>query len=241
VQRVTLRDGRVYACKAQRPPTVEPAFYAAARSPLIQPHVDLGHVDGCALLAVEWVDAPALHTLAGDAFLTHARAATDAIARIEGDVPVRMDLGSAGGWSAVAAATTERLAVLASDGRLPSVGPQDAARVRAWACADATAARAGASGRVVVHGDLGADQVFVASDGHRVVDWQRPLHGPPGMDLASLLVRTHRDPRPHVDPHALAAFWFHLLEWCVFAQFELWPRRPLDVFDRWATMAVARL
>jgi Ser/Thr protein kinase RdoA (MazF antagonist) len=241
VQRVTLADGRRFAVKAQRPPTVEPAFYAAARSPLLAPHVALPDVEGCAVLAVEWIDAPALETLDGDAFLDHARRATETIARIAGDVPARADLGSADGWRAAAAWTLERLEPLSADGRLPSVGPDAVARVRAWLTADATAQRADALGRVVVHGDLAADQVFVTADGHRVVDWQRPVLGPPGLDLASVLIRAHRDPAGHADPHAIAAFWLLLLMWSVEAQHDLWPRHPLGLFDQWAAMAVARL
>jgi Phosphotransferase enzyme family len=243
VQRVTLADGRLLAYKSERPPTVEPAFYAAASSPLLAAHQDLGELEGCATLTIEWIDAPALASLpaAGDAFLAQARRATDAIARIDRDVPVRMDLGSRDGWTAVVAWTLERLAALSADGRLPSVSARDVARVTAWAQADATVARAEALGGVVVHGDLAADQVFLVAGRHRVVDWQRPILGPPGMDLASILIRARRDPAPHVDPHAIAAFWLHLLNWAVTAQFELWPNRKLPLFDQWAGWAVAGL
>jgi serine/threonine-protein kinase RIO1 len=30
----------------------------------------------------------------------------------------------------------------------------------------------------LVHSDLGGENIFVASDGYRVIDWQRPIYGP---------------------------------------------------------------
>jgi len=51
----------------------------------------------------------------------------------------------------------------------------------------------------VIHGDLKANQVFVTTGGYQVIDWQRPVVGPPEVDLVALLVGEQVDPRQYVD------------------------------------------
>ena len=40
----------------------------------------------------------------------------------------------------------------------------------------------------LVHNDLRGENIFILSDGYRVIDWQSPILGPTGIDLVRLLV-----------------------------------------------------
>ena len=45
-------------CVGRRPPTVEPAFYAVASSPLLPAYRSLGDLGPCSAMAFERIDAP---------------------------------------------------------------------------------------------------------------------------------------------------------------------------------------
>jgi hypothetical protein len=59
-EEVRLGDGRRCVCKTQLPPTVEPEFYATARSPLLRPCIDLGSAGRGRAVVIDWVDGSPL-------------------------------------------------------------------------------------------------------------------------------------------------------------------------------------
>src|SRR6266568_8072490 len=95
--------------------------------------------------------------------------------------------------------------------------------------------------------DLTADQIFVTGGGYRVIDWQRPVLGPPAVDLVALLVGAvtdrgpARDPRRHVDAAVVGVFWFLRLYWAVEAQFDLFPDFRGALFDQWSAEAITHI
>lgn len=242
VQRVVLQDGRTFVYKAQLPPTVEAQFYDRARSPLLAGHRSLGRIGGCDTLVIDWIAAPLLQDLAADdaALMEHGRAVIAQIGRIKGTLPTYLDLGTPDAWGAVAESTIDKLAKLVEAGTFTSTTPAQVAAVRAWATAPELAARVTAGARIV-HADLHDDQIFCLPDGYRVIDWQRPIIGPPAMDLASLLINRGIDPAPHVAAEAVGAFWFHRLHWAVQAQADIFPGAGWPLFDHWSAEAVSHL
>jgi hypothetical protein len=76
---------------------------------------------------------------------------------------------------------------------------------------------------------------------YRVIDWQRPVIGPPEVDLVSLLVAQRIDPRAYAAREAIGVFWFLFLRWAVVAQAELFPNFTGPLFGRWAAVAVGQI
>jgi hypothetical protein len=248
VQRLLLEDGTRLIYKSQLPPTVEPEFYERASSPLLPGHRMLDRLGDCGTMAFEWIDAPLLRDEArSDAELIHhGKQVVAQIGEIRGKLPVYLDIGSAGAWSAVGEVALEKLRKLIRDGRFGSTDLDAVDRVQRWA-ASARVVETVSEGPRVIHGDLTAEQVFVTGDGYRVIDWQRPVLGPPEVDLVALLVgavtdrSAARDPRRHVDAAVVGVFWFLRLYWAVEAQFDLFPEFRGALFDQWSAEAIAHI
>lgn len=239
VQRIDLVDGTRYIHKSQLPPTVEPAFYDAAQSPLLPGHRRLERFGECDTMLIEWLDAPRLdQILDQDERIGHAWRVLDLIAAMDVDLPVYLDLGSVGSWLAVCEDTFGKLRTLVSDGRFPSVSGHDVDRLRAWAESRAVRARL-SEDPCLAHSDLRRDQIFVVDDGYRVIDWQRPVRGPAGIDTVRLLEDLGVDPRPHVNRSTYALALFLGLHWAIVGQHDLFPTPANALFDTWAVAAIA--
>jgi hypothetical protein len=234
VQRIELADGSRYAYKSQLPPTVEPEFYEAARSPLLPRHRRLDRFGVCDTMIVEWLDVPRLDQLPeGKERLAHAWPVLGQIAELDPSLPVYLDLGSVEHWLETSEETFGKLRTLEADGRLPSITPDELNRLRQWAVSRPVLAQFEAPPRIA-HADLGADQIFVLDKGYRVIDWQRPVLGPRGLDTVALLEDLGLDPRPYVDREIYALSHFLLLHWAVFAQHDLFPDSANPGYDNWA-------
>ncbi|GAB3418451.1 aminoglycoside phosphotransferase family protein [Flindersiella endophytica] len=242
VRKLRLDDGRTLVYKSQLPPTVEAAFYRAATSPLL-PHVQvLGRLGGCTTLVVDWIDAPTLQDASLDeaGFVEHARRVVEQIGEIKGDLPVYYDIGTPAAWHAVTTEALGKLGTLVRTGRFPSIAPERIEAVRTWAESDDVLALIG-NGTRVVHSDLRADQIFLAGDGYRVIDWQRPILAPADVDLVMLLDEYGIDPSPYASAEAIGIRWFVILRWAVEAQHDLLPHLDARLFDDWAAGAVRKI
>jgi hypothetical protein len=242
VQRLLLGDGRKLIYKSQLPPTVEPEFYASASSPLLLGHRVLEKLGNCATMTIDWMDAPLLRDQArSDAELVHhGRQVLRQIGEIRGELPIYLDVGSAGAWSAVGEAALDKLGKLIRDGRFGSTDRDAVDRLRKWGTSAPVVETITECPRVI-HGDLTAKQVFVTGDGYRVIDWQRPVVGPPEVDLVALLVDQRFNPRPHLDATVVGIFWFLRLCWAVEAQFDLFPDFRGPLFDHWSAEAITQI
>ncbi|MBX6750906.1 MAG: hypothetical protein IRY85_14745 [Micromonosporaceae bacterium] len=242
VQKVLLDDGRLLAYKSQLPPTVEPAFYAAASSRLLPGCQQLGMLDRCATMALDWIDAPRLIDTVVDVadLLTHGRRLVAEIGEIAGDLPTYLDLAGVEAWTSVAETTLDKLDTLIGDGRFQFVTAEQSHRLRAFATTSAVLDAVSSAPRVT-HGDLTAQQVFLTDDGYRVIDWQRPVVAPADIDLVALLVDRDVDPRPFVAAPVIGVFWFLYLRWAVVAQHDLFPDGRWQLFDYWAARSVEHI
>lgn len=206
VEKIRLADGRVYVYKAQRAPTVEPAFYVAMASSLdpaparllVSADVLLDEPPYACML-FDYLDAPCLDALARRQHVDMALCALvyRSVGELPQDVPVYRDLGSPQKWSAFADDIVGLLRVLDAEGVWTQVLPQQIDALAVYLAAQPDFAAACTSTRLV-HGDLTAENVFVTDTGVRIVDWQRPLLAPPALDMATLLASLNIDPVPHV-------------------------------------------
>jgi len=216
VQRLCMADGRRYIYKVQAGPTVEPTFYAHARSALlVQVQILAGPEDGLpAALLLEDVHAPRLE----DVPLTEREAIYAAqiilgqIAQIRGDLPVVADIRSDAAWAAYATTFLPDLEALVACGTFHHVDRTVVETLRRHA--EGEAVRVAITSPVgYVHQDLSGDNVLTLPDGYRVIDWQRPLWGPVALDRATLLLSLGVDPARHVLPGVLPLLYLLRIAW----------------------------
>ena len=91
-----------------------------------------------------------------------------------------------------------------------------------------------------VHRDLGGDNVFALPDGYRVIDWQRPVLGPTGVDLATFLESLGFDPVPHVGEGIVQVFEFFRINWAVACAVEWFPVAA-PTYDKWVVKSTSRI
>jgi hypothetical protein len=242
VQKLELRDGSSYAYKSQLPPTVEPAFYENASSPLLPGHRLLETVGDCQIMLIDWVDAPALHDVldGADDVFTRGQEIVAAIGDITGELPRYLDVGTADAWISEVEIALAKTSTLIRQGRFPSLDAEIVDRVRAWATDPEVVDRLTRDARIV-NSDLRTDQVLVTADGYRVLDWQRPVIANPDLDLVSLLLSESVNPRIFVHADADRMYWMLRLHWTAVAQHDLFPGFTGPFFDQWADEAVRKI
>lgn len=216
VQRLRLADGRTRIYKAQSVPTVEPTFYACARSPLLVAARVLGVAEGPPALLLEDIAAPRLAELPlpeaealriGETILAQ-------IAQIAGAPPAVFEIHTEARWATYAAAMLADLSALVAVGTFRQVDRALVARLARQAEAPAVLA-ALRTPTGYVHHDLSGDNVFVLPDGYRVIDWQRPFYGPVALDLVNLLDTLGFDPRQHVAAGIMQLHYLLRITWFV--------------------------
>ena len=211
VEKIHLADGRVYIYKAQRAPTVEPAFYAAMAAHAAQSAVTaeatrllvgaqtLWEEAPYACLLLEYVDAPPF----AEVYRTYELrpSACSLITRFIGalpeDVPVYLDVGTPERWDAFVKETIDLLRLLHAEGACPQVEHQTIMRLAHKLEARVELADLCRESQLL-HGDLKPDNVLMTDLTIRVIDWQRPLRGPRLLDVGTLLEGLGVDPIPYV-------------------------------------------
>ena len=237
VERLTTASGRRWIYKTQRTPTFEPDVYERVRSPLLPGHRLLTRDDTHSTMLFEFVDAPLIRDLQlpPAELARHGRALVEAIGRIEADVPVYIDISTPALWGWFVETTLAMLAELVADGRLTLSVDSDTGDVAAWA-ASADVRRLIERTARLTHGDLNVGNVFVADDGYRIIDWQRPQLAPADVDLVALLEGAP-DLFRHAPAPAIGMFYFLRLYWAVEAKTNLLPNIR-GLFDRWSSEAI---
>jgi len=84
----------------------------------------------------------------------------------------------------------------------------------------------------LVHADLSADNCFYCPDGSfRLIDWQRPIFGPPTLDLVQLLESCGLDPRPHVKQDVIRLKRLLSVHWLAQCAYRWFPQ-GVRTYDR---------
>lgn len=237
VQRLRTADGGRHIYKVQAPPTIEPEIYARARSPLLVSVRVLDTAGTTVAMLMDEVDAPRL----GDVRPGEAKAAAIGetlvrqIAEIEGEPPSMADIRTEALWARYFGETLDDLHAFVADGTFRSVDLGLVHRLRRIAEGSAVL-EAIRSPSGFVHSDLKAENVLVLPDGFRVLDWQRPLHGPTALDIATLHISLGMDPLRHV-PVGIVQL-YHLLHIAWFTQSA---RRWVPTGRSWFDGLIARI
>jgi len=213
VQRVTLAGGRRLVYKSQSQPSVENAFYRAARSPLLIDSEPLWADDRHSASLTAWLDSSSLDKMDlphGD-LMALVEEVVEAIGQIEGDPPAYQAVGG-GAWPRFVDEVLGELAALIRSGQFRATSPLLLTRLDAWSRDPAVLALAQGESRLI-HADLTGDNLFVVKGRPLVIDWQYPRTGPPALDGATLLDSLGIDPRPFTPPATLNMLFFVRLGW----------------------------
>jgi len=209
VQRLTLSGGRALIYKSQFGPTVESEFYARARSELLPWARTVAEFDGHVCMLIEFVRGPLIEKLdlPEDEAARIGREVLAQITAISGELPHVYDVSDEKKWETFIRAMLRTLTELVGE-KFSLVNKATVGDLERWAFSESVIStiRAGAG---CVHRDLSGDNLFVLRDGYRLIDWQRPILGPPGVDVASLMASLGFDPARHAGEGAVRVW--HLL------------------------------
>lgn len=217
VQRVRTADGARHIYKVQAPPTLEPEFYARARSPLLVSTRVLPSQGTTAAMVMPELDAARLSDVRPSEAEAPgiATALVRQIADIQGDLPSMFDISTEARWAEYFGAALDDMRACVAEGSFQKVDLDLVDRLGRLAespsVRDVIRSPSG-----FVHADLMADNVLVTPDGYRVLDWQRPIRGPVALDSATLLISLGVDAARHVPLGAVQLH--HLLNIAWYAQ-----------------------
>ena len=105
--------------------------------------------------------------------------------------------------------------------------PEDIAGLERWAASSRLLAL-WAAPPAFQHGDLAGDNVFVTPDGYKLIDWQRPLRGPAGLDLVNFYESLGLNPLGCLEASRVELAWFIRLRWFLDCQTRFFPAGDYD-------------
>lgn len=237
VQRVRTADGRRHIYKVQAPPTIEPAVYAQARSPLLVSVRVLPSAGTTVAMVMDEVEAPRLSDIrpAEAEAVSIAGTLVRQIAEIEGAPSPMADIHTQALWAAYFGEVLDDLSAFVADGTFHTVDTGLVQRLRGIA-GGAPLLQAIDSPSGFIHSDLKAENVLVLPDGFRVLDWQRPIRGPVALDVVTLLISLGLDPLRHVPIGVVQLYHLLLIAW-----FTQSARRWLPGGRPWFDGLIARI
>jgi thiamine kinase-like enzyme len=215
VEEVITNEGRKWVYKSQFGPTVEPQFYANAKSKLLVAGKTLYKSEsGFVNMLFEFIEAPRIEDLdlSDTAMIAAWKNLSQSIAKIEGKLPYYHDISEKKLWKELMETMLENLEKLVFQGSFQRVDTMALRKLRNWAGSEEVLAALGKN-IGFVHNDLSSDNIFVMPDGYRIIDWQRPVIGPKELDLATLLASLNREARRFVDQSIVWTMYLLRIEW----------------------------
>ncbi len=214
VQQVTTTDGRKLIYKTQFGPTVEAEFYTHAVSNLLPSVQTIYQSEGHVCLLGQFIEGPLLETLnlPEEEVVRLGRAVLAQIAEIKGELPAYLDVSDEQKWGLLLETTLKEISTLIKQGKFTLVDQAAVRNLERWAYSASVLAAIRAQPGYVHH-DLGGDNLFVLPDGYCVIDWQRPIWGPTGLDMAVLLDSLGFNPLPYVDEGVIQVLNFLQIHW----------------------------
>jgi thiamine kinase-like enzyme len=179
----------------------------------------------------EYIVAPRLEDLELNEVenLEHSRRLLDILGQFPPDLPVYIDISSHEKWSAFVEETLSMLFGLIVSSQFLLTTTATLQKLADWSNSDAILTTFQVPS-VLNHGDLSGDNVFVTPDGYKIIDWQRSVRGPAGLDLASYLFTMGMEPSTHTRREIIQINWFLHLRWFVECKLHWFP--PGKSYDR---------
>jgi len=215
VEQVITDDGSQWVYKSQFGPTLEPQFYANAKSELLVSGRTLYRSEsGFVNMLFEFIGAPRIENLnlSDTAIVAAWSRIRQSIAHIEGNLPYSYDIGEKNRWKKLMETTLENLEKLVLQGSFQIVNHRSLQKLRKWAFCEQVVAALGKN-IGFVHNDLRSDHIFVRPEGYRIIDWQRPIIGPRELDFATLVGSLNKEASRFVDENIVWILYLLRIEW----------------------------
>ena len=232
VQRLDTVDGRQFIYKTQYGPTVEPEFYARARSPLLVWGETIFRAGRHVAMLLEHVQGPLLGDLTVEEYevVRIGREITEQMKTLDRSLACYVDISNPGRWERLVECTLSDISTLIEQGKFCLVDRPSLHSLSRFAAGSDVAAAIRTPPRYF-HGDLAGDNLFVLPGGYRVIDWQYPKIGPPELDLATLLASMGYDPLPYVGPGIVRVMHILRIHWLAECATRWFPAGVAD-YDR---------
>ena len=242
VQLLQLADGGQVIYKSQlRATSVEPDFITAInsdrvgvpdhiRSRLPQAEI-LGTVKNSVGMIIEYINAPRLEDLqlTEAEIVEHGNLLQSELSQFPVDLPVYIDLSSLAKWSAFIEETLSMLRYLIGQQLFHLTSAATVKSLEEWSQSQAVMAALQAPS-TLNHGDLSGENVFLTSQGYKIIDWQRPVRGPAELDRVTYLFSMGVDPLKYTHRCMNELNWFIHLHWFVECKLHWFP--PGESYDR---------
>lgn len=224
VQRITTEAGHSIIYKVQHLATVEPRFYRSATSKLLPKSESLGEINGCQAMIFEFIDGERLaeRNLDEAGLIRIGRELQTEIQDIKGDLPVYRDISNTQKWIDFAESVLIRLVNLMERRIFQNVSASLVQELREWAYQSAVVDIVNKES-CLTHGDLKGDNIFILSDGYKLIDWQRPCRAPCDIDMVGLLLDKGFNPSLHVKREVIQTFHFLRIDWFTQCKASLFP------------------
>ncbi len=211
VELLTTVEGKSWIYKSQFGPSVEPEFYAHAKSGLL-PMAETVSVSaaGHSSMLIDYIDAPLLKdaNFSNNDIMTVAQTIIEAISEIEGQLAYYLDVSTEEKWSALMIRMIADLNNLESE----HINDEVLETIRKWAFSKVVLDTF--LGEIAyVHHDLSGTNIFVTEEGYKLIDWQRPIFAPTALDLAVLLDSMAKDPLLFVDEGIVWMMYLLRIHW----------------------------
>ena len=233
VEQVITHEGGKWVYKSQLGPTVEPQFYANAKSKLLVAGKTLYQSEsGFVNMLFEFIEAPRIENvnLSDHAIVAAWSNISQSIGKIEGNLPYYHYISEKNRWTELMEAMLENLDKLVFQGAFQRVDKMALRKLRNWAYSEEVLAALGKN-TGFVHNDLNSNNIFVLPDGYRIIDWQRPIIGPKELDLAALLASLNKEVSRFVDQSIVWIMYLLRIEWCTECAVRWFPEGQ-DSYDR---------
>src|SRR5215216_823953 len=215
VEQVITNEGRKWIYKSQFGPTVEPQFYANAKSKLLVAGKTLYQSEsGFVNMLFEFIEAPHIAelNLSDHAMIATWNNLSQGIAKIEGKLPYYHDISEKKLWKELMETMLDNLEKLVFQGSFQRVDKLALQKLRKWSFHEEVMAALGKNVGFV-HNDLSNDNIFMMPDGYCIIDWQRPVIGPTELDLATLLDSLNIEATRFVDQSIVWIMYLLRIEW----------------------------
>lgn len=235
VQLVARRDGTRSVYKSQCGPTLEDEVLQIMTGPILPTTKVLYKNSGYLIMDFEFIEAPLATevSMSSDEAIAHGQRLIKEISALRASslCPVWLDIGTVDRWRAVTQELFGGYRRMVSRGLLSSNLEKCIDDMQMWSESTAVV-RAIENGNTFIHGDLAAKNVFIKGNGHKVIDWQRPLRAPAEVDLVLFLDSKRVNPLLIVEPHyvgimCLTGMWWGYEGFCMGCKYEEWRDQAL--------------
>ena len=241
VELLETSSGKSWIYKSQSAPTVEATFYQKAHSPLLAKAFALEPlVPGHQHLVLEHLPLPLLKNIRSSEaeLVSLSKTLQDDIQNIKGDLPFYLDISTEAKWLSILEGLIYNLQKLLKNRAFRQIEAFDLKRLQQRGLGQDVARAFHTLG--YVHGDLSSSNILRDEHEYKVLDWQRPIHGPIDLDRVSLLLSTHINPAKYLDTGIISLYYLLQIHWLSECSLHWFPE-GVKTYDQQIAQLISQL